>query len=211
VEHIIPTRLLSSRRRFLKTAGAGSLALAATPALAETGSSFRPRTGRYERTFKRVHDYRSFKRLWEVNSEGAFRSRLGRRRRVFCRQGGWIAVAERRPCAGVGPQLKGTRSAKRSAFAGDPQRAIRPCSACHGPGCFTIGVPALQSQQGAYIERQLGAFAQGTRQNDIYSQMRDSRQSAHARRNALCRGLVRHARQPPISERVSFGRPMRYS
>jgi len=66
VEDVIPTRLLSSRRRFLKTAGAGSLALAATPVLAETGSSFRSRAGPYERTFKQVEDYRSGKRLWGV-------------------------------------------------------------------------------------------------------------------------------------------------
>jgi cytochrome c553 len=57
-------------------------------------------------------------------------------------------------------------------FAGDPQRGIPPCSACHGPGGFKIGAPALQGQHAAYIERQLAAFAQGLRQNDIYEQMR---------------------------------------
>jgi len=57
-------------------------------------------------------------------------------------------------------------------FAGDPQRGIPPCSACHGPGGFKIGAPALQGQHTAYLERQLAAFAQGIRQNDIYEQMR---------------------------------------
>jgi DMSO/TMAO reductase YedYZ molybdopterin-dependent catalytic subunit len=36
VERVIPSRFLSSRRRFLKTAGAATLALASAPALAET-------------------------------------------------------------------------------------------------------------------------------------------------------------------------------
>jgi cytochrome c553 len=62
--------------------------------------------------------------------------------------------------------------AKRLVFAGDPQRGIPPCSACHGPGGFKIGAPALQGQHAAYLERQLAAFAQGIRQNDIYEQMR---------------------------------------
>jgi len=62
--------------------------------------------------------------------------------------------------------------AKRLVFAGDPQRGIPPCAACHGPGSFKIGAPALQGQHAAYIERQLAAFAQGSRQNDIYEQMR---------------------------------------
>ena len=57
-------------------------------------------------------------------------------------------------------------------FAGDPQRGIAPCSACHGPGGYKLGAPALQGQHAAYIERQLAAFAQGMRQNDIFEQMR---------------------------------------
>jgi cytochrome c553 len=56
--------------------------------------------------------------------------------------------------------------------AGDPQRGIAPCSACHGPGGYKIGAPALAGQYAAYIERQLAGFAQGIRHNDIYEQMR---------------------------------------
>jgi hypothetical protein len=36
VERVLPSHFLSSRRRFLKTAGAATLALASAPALAET-------------------------------------------------------------------------------------------------------------------------------------------------------------------------------
>jgi cytochrome c553 len=49
---------------------------------------------------------------------------------------------------------------------------IPPCSACHGPGGYKLGAPALQRQQPNYIEEQLIAFAQGLRQNDIFEQMR---------------------------------------
>jgi cytochrome c553 len=35
-----------------------------------------------------------------------------------------------------------------------------------------MGAPPLKGQYTAYIERQLAAFAQGIRQNDIYEQMR---------------------------------------
>src|SRR5260370_1297158 len=46
------------------------------------------------------------------------------------------------------------------------------CTACHGPGDHKLGAPQLKTQQPAYIERQLAAFAQGFRQNDINEQMR---------------------------------------
>jgi cytochrome c553 len=60
----------------------------------------------------------------------------------------------------------------RLVFAGDPERGIPPCSACHGPVGHKLGAPALQGQHAAYIESQLGAFARGIRQNDINEQMR---------------------------------------
>jgi cytochrome c553 len=60
----------------------------------------------------------------------------------------------------------------RLVFAGDQQRGIAPCAACHGPGGYKIGAPPLAGQYTAYIERQLTAFAQDIRQNDIYEQMR---------------------------------------
>jgi cytochrome c553 len=71
-----------------------------------------------------------------------------------------------------GRSLREADPAKRLVFAGDPHRGIPPCSACHGPGGYKLGAPALRRQQASYIERQLAAFAQGIRQNDILEQMR---------------------------------------
>ena len=65
-----------------------------------------------------------------------------------------------------------TNPAIRLVFAGDPARGIPPCAACHGPGGHKLGAPPLKTQQPAYIERQLAAFAQGIRQNDMNEQMR---------------------------------------
>ena len=62
--------------------------------------------------------------------------------------------------------------AVRLIFDGDPSRGIPPCAACHGPNEIKLGAPALKGQQPAYIERQLAAFAQGMRQNDIDERMR---------------------------------------
>jgi len=62
--------------------------------------------------------------------------------------------------------------AVRLIFDGDPSRGIPPCAACHGPNEIKLGAPLLKGQQPAYIERQLAAFAQGMRQNDIDERMR---------------------------------------
>jgi cytochrome c553 len=72
----------------------------------------------------------------------------------------------------AGHSLRQSDPAIRLVFAGDPERGIPPCSACHGPGGHKLGAPALRGQHAAYIESQLGAFAQGMRQNDINEQMR---------------------------------------
>jgi cytochrome c553 len=72
----------------------------------------------------------------------------------------------------AGHTLREDNPAIRLVFAGDPARGIPPCSACHGPGDHKLGAPQLKTQQPAYIERQLAAFAQGFRQNDINEQMR---------------------------------------
>jgi cytochrome c553 len=71
-----------------------------------------------------------------------------------------------------GHTLREKNPAIRLVFAGDPARGIPPCAACHGPAGSVIGAPSLQGQQPAYIERQLAAFAQGWRRNDINEQMR---------------------------------------
>jgi cytochrome c553 len=125
--------------------------------------------------FKQLDDYRSGKRPWGV---------MGAIAKALSAQDSADVAAYFAAKAGGLPTLSGNRvpesgrslwerdPAKRLVFAGDPQRGIPPCSACHGPGGFKIGVPALQGQHAAYLERQLAAFAQGIRQNDIYEQMR---------------------------------------
>ena len=72
----------------------------------------------------------------------------------------------------AGRTLREQDPTKRLVFAGDPARGIAACSACHGPGGRKLGAPSLRGQQPAYIERQLAAFAQGMRRNDINRQMR---------------------------------------
>jgi cytochrome c553 len=72
----------------------------------------------------------------------------------------------------AGHSLREDNPAIRLAFAGDPARGIPPCAACHGPSASKLGAPPLKGQQAEYIERQLAAFAQRMRQNDIDEQMR---------------------------------------
>jgi cytochrome c553 len=71
-----------------------------------------------------------------------------------------------------GHTLREDNVAVRLIFAGDPGRGIPPCTSCHGPSDVKLGAPRLTGQQPLYIERQLAAFAQGLRQNDINEQMR---------------------------------------
>jgi cytochrome c553 len=125
--------------------------------------------------FKQLDDYRSGKRLWGVM--GAIANALSAQdladvAAYFAAQAGGLPALSGSRVPESGRSLRESDPAKRLVFAGDPQRGIPPCSACHGPGGFKIGAPALQGQHAAYIERQLAAFAQGSRQNDIYEQMR---------------------------------------
>ena len=71
-----------------------------------------------------------------------------------------------------GHTLREDNPATRLAFAGDPARGLPPCAACHGPSASKLGAPSLKGQRPEYIERQLAAFAQGERRNDINLQMR---------------------------------------
>ena len=124
--------------------------------------------------FKQLADYRSGKRLWGVMNAIAKALRVQdsadvaayfAARGTVCRR----ITGERMPEAGRGLRK---RSGARLVFAGDPQRGIPPCSSCHGPGGYKIGAPTLHGQHASYIERQLAAFAQGLRHNDIFEQMR---------------------------------------
>jgi cytochrome c553 len=125
--------------------------------------------------FKQLDDYRSGKRPWGVM--GAIAKALSAQDSAdvaayFAAQAGGLPALSGDRVPESGRSLRERDPAKRLVFAGDPQRGIPPCSACHGPGGFKIGAPALQGQHAAYLERQLAAFAQGIRQNDIYEQMR---------------------------------------
>jgi cytochrome c553 len=125
--------------------------------------------------YKQLDDYRSDKRLWGVM--GAIAKALSAQDLAdvaayfASRSGGLPAIGGTR-VPESGRSLRQNDPAMRLVFAGDPRRGIPPCSACHGPGGYKVGAPALQGQQPAYIERQLAAFTQGMRQNDINEQMR---------------------------------------
>jgi cytochrome c553 len=125
--------------------------------------------------YKQLDDYRSGKRLWGVMSAIATALTAQNSADVaayFANLPGGL-----RPITGEGfPEggrsLRQRDTTIRLVFVGDPGRGIPPCAACHGPGGHKVGAPALQGQHSAYIERQLAAFAQGMRQNDINEQMR---------------------------------------
>ncbi|MGL5045163.1 MAG: c-type cytochrome, partial [Plesiomonas sp.] len=60
-------------------------------------------------------------------------------------------------------------------MAGDKQRGIPACVACHGPrgnGTDLSGFPKISGQHADYIIAQLNAFRAGQRQNDPNSMMR---------------------------------------
>jgi cytochrome c553 len=125
--------------------------------------------------YKQLDDYRSGKRVSEVM--GAMAQALSAQDSAdvaayFAAQPKGLPALNGYRIPKSGRSLRESDPAKRMVYAGDPQRGIPPCSACHGPGGFKLGAPALQGQHAAYIERQLGEFAQGTRQNDIFEQMR---------------------------------------
>jgi len=125
--------------------------------------------------FKQLADYRSGKRQWGVMGAIAQALTIQDSADVaayFSTRTGQLQanLPERVPEGGRA--FRQSDPAARLGFAGDPQRGIAPCSACHGPGGFRLGAPPLTGQYAAYIERQLGSFAQGIRHNDIYEQMR---------------------------------------
>jgi cytochrome c553 len=125
--------------------------------------------------YKQLDDYRSDKRLWGVM--GAMAKSLSPQASAdvaafFATQRDGLPPLGSNRVPESGRSLREADPAMRLVFAGDPQRGIPPCSACHGPGGYKLGAPALQGQRAAYIERQLASFAQGMRENDISEQMR---------------------------------------
>ena len=125
--------------------------------------------------YKQLDDFRSGHRSWgAMNAIGQALSLQDSAdvAAYFATQRGGLPTLTGNRVPEPGRSLRESDPAKRLIFAGDPERGIPPCSACHGPGGYKLGAPALQGQQAAYIEEQLVAFTQGLRQNDIFEQMR---------------------------------------
>jgi len=125
--------------------------------------------------YKQLDDYRSGKRLWGVMS--AIATALSAQDSAdvaayFASRGGGLPPAAGEGVPESGRSLRQRDPTIRLVFVGDPRRGIPPCAACHGPSAHKVGAPALQGQHAAYIERQLAAFAQSMRHNDINMQMR---------------------------------------
>jgi cytochrome c553 len=125
--------------------------------------------------YKQLDDFRFGKRSWGAMNAIAQALSLQDSADVaanFATQPGGLPPPSGDRVPESGRSLRESDPAKRLVFAGDPQRSIPPCSACHGPGGYKLGAPTLRGQQANYIETQLVAFAQGLRQNDIFEQMR---------------------------------------
>ena len=131
--------------------------------------------------YKQLDDFRSGKRLWGVMQAiakalspqdsadvAAYFAGLSRETAAIGHQ--QFSLLEEEPLVAGGVQKNDP--AARLVYIGDPQRTIAPCAACHGPTGRKTGAPPLKNQQAAYIQRQLGSFAQGIRENDIGEQMR---------------------------------------
>jgi cytochrome c553 len=125
--------------------------------------------------YKQLDDFRSGKRSWGAMNAIAQALSLqdsADAAAYFAAQPGGLPALTGNRLPEPGRSLRESDPAKRLVFAGAPERGIPPCSACHGPGGYKLGAPALQRQQAGYIEGQLAAFAQRTRQNDVFEQMR---------------------------------------
>jgi cytochrome c553 len=154
--------------------------------------------------FKQLADYRSGKRLWGVMGAIAKALTIQDSADVaayFATRTGQLQTNLPEPVSQGGRAFRQSDPAARLVFAGDQQRGIAPCAACHGPSGFRLGAPPLTGQYAAYIERQLGSFAQGIRHNDIYEQMRAiSRQLTPNEMKALADFYGSQAREPRIAK-----------
>jgi cytochrome c553 len=124
--------------------------------------------------YKQLDDFRAGKRSWGAMNgiAQALSPQASADVAVyFASHTNGLASAANERSQGGDPVGQGT-PAVRLVYDGDPSRGIPPCAACHGPNEIKLGAPALKGQQPAYIERELAAFAQGMRQNDIDERMR---------------------------------------
>jgi len=141
-----------------------------------SSSAFYPTLAGMDRAviYKQLDDFRASKRLYGAMNGVA--QALSPRASAdvaayFASRANGLRSAENLGLHGGGPP-RADISAYRLVFDGDPSRGIPPCAACHGPYEIKLGTPQLEGQQPAYIERELAAFAQGVRQNDIDERMR---------------------------------------
>jgi cytochrome c553 len=123
-------------------------------------------------TYKELDDFRAGKRSWGAMNgiaQALSPQASADVAEYFAGRRNGLAFADSEPSQRVNPP---DSPAVRLAFDGDPSRGIPPCAACHGPNEIKLGAPPLKAQPSAYIERELAAFAQGIRQNDIDERMR---------------------------------------
>lgn len=136
--------------------------------------------------YKQLDDYRSGRRAWGVM--GAIAKALSPQdvANVAAYYAGLPSGRNTAAPLWAGPVPDD--AAPRLVVLGDPKRGIAPCAACHGPTGYKQGAPPLAGQHAGYIERQLLAFAQGTRRNDVYATMRTiSRALSAEERNEIAR------------------------
>jgi len=125
--------------------------------------------------YKELADFRSGKRLWGVMNGIALAlspQSLADVSVYYARLPGGLPLLTGRGAIASERSLRSADAARRLVFAGDPSRGIGACASCHGPIGYKLGASALASQDVAYLDRQLAAFAQGSRHNDINEQMR---------------------------------------
>ena len=139
--------------------------------------------------YKQLDDYRSGKRLWGVMTALAKTLSVQDSADVavyFAQRPDGLAAIEIKGSPRPGRGSGDRDAAEHLVFVGDPQRGIPPCAACHGPSGHKMGAPPLTGQHADYIERQMAAFAQDLRQNDINEQMRTiAKQLTHDEMQAI--------------------------
>ena len=89
--------------------------------------------------------------------------------------------------APTGPEAPPKLDGERLYHVGDPARGLAACASCHGAaGEGDAANPPLAGQPATYIENQLAAWREGTRNNDPLGQMREiSRRLSNAEVRAV--------------------------
>jgi len=118
--------------------------------------------------YKQLDDFRAGKRSWGAMNGIA----QALSTQASADVAAYFATRDKGLIPSAPPRVGEPSSVERLTLIGDPARGIPACSACHGPSGRKLAAPALQGQQPAYLERQLGAFAQGMRENDANREMR---------------------------------------